>query len=136
MPSLNYLGVLVSAIVVFALGALWYSPMLFARQWVAAHGYTPEQMAEMRAGMGKAYGVTFLCYLVLAAVMNILVNRMLIGTALGGVKLGTIIWLGFAATIGLTGNVFSGKRLAVYAIDTSYQLVYLIVVGVILAIWR
>jgi hypothetical protein len=61
---------------------------------------------------------------------------MLIGTALGGVKLGTIIWLGFAATIGLTGNVFSGKRLAVYAIDTSYQLVYLIVVGVILAIWR
>lgn len=34
----------------------------------------------MKQGMGKAYGITFGCYLVLAAVMNILINRMLIGT--------------------------------------------------------
>jgi hypothetical protein len=136
MPSIYYLGVLVSAIVVFAIGALWYSPMLFGRQWVAAHGFTPEKMAEMKQGMGKAYGITFGCYLVLAAVMNILINRMLIGTAVGGVKLGAIIWLGFAATIGLTANVFSEKRFAVYAIDTAYQLVYLIAVAVILAVWR
>lgn len=55
---------------------------------------------------------------------------------MGGVKLGAIIWLGFAATIGLTANVFSEKRFAVYAIDTTYQLVYLIAVAVILAVWR
>ena len=136
MPSINYLGVVVSAIVIFAIGALWYSPMLFGRQWIAAHGYTPEKLAEMRQGMGKAYGITFVCYLVLAAVMNILINRMLIATALGGVKLGAIIWLGFAATIGLTANVFSEKRFAVYLIDTTYQLMYLIAVAVVLAVWR
>jgi hypothetical protein len=136
MPSINYLGVVVSAIVIFAIGALWYSPMLFGRQWIAAHGYTPEKLAEMRLGMGKAYGITFVCYLVLAAVMNILINRMLIATALGGVKLGAIIWLGFAATIGLTANVFSEKRFAVYLIDSSYQLMYLIAVAVVLAVWR
>jgi hypothetical protein len=110
--------------------------MLFGRQWIAAHGYTPEKLAEMRQGMGKAYGITFVCYLVLAAVMNILINRMLIATALGGVKLGAIIWLGFAATIGLTANVFSEKRFAVYLIDTTYQLMYLIAVAVVLAVWR
>ena len=136
MPAINYLGVLASAIVIFAIGALWYSPMLFGRLWVAAHGYTPERIAEMRKGMGKAYGITFVCYVVLAAVMSVLLNRMFIHTALGGLKLGAIIWLGFAATIGLTANVFSEKRFAVYAIDTAYQLVYLVAVAVILAVWR
>ena len=54
MPAINYLGVLASAIMIFAIGALWYSPMLFGRLWVTAHGYTPEKIAEMRKGMGKA----------------------------------------------------------------------------------
>ena len=68
--------------------------------------------------------------------MSVLLNRMFIHTALGGLKLGAIIWLGFAASIGLTANVFSEKVFAVYAIDTAYQLVYLVAVAVILAVWR
>jgi hypothetical protein len=55
---------------------------------------------------------------------------------IGGVKLGALCWLGFAATIGLTSQVFSNKRFAVYVIDVAYQLVYLVLMGWILAIWR
>lgn len=136
MPSINYLAVLVSAIAVFAIGALWYSQLLLGKQWARAHGYPPEKVEQMRKGAGRAYLVTFLCYVVMAAVMAVLIGECGIATTLGGVKLGGAAWLGFAATIGLTANMYSEKPLATYLIDAAYQLIYLLVMGVILVNWR
>jgi hypothetical protein len=138
MPSfsINYPAVVVAAVAAFVIGMVWYSPVLFARQWMAAQGYTPEKMAAMRQGMAKTYAVSFLCFLVTAWVMAVLTDRLGVGTPLGGVKLGGLVWLGFAATIGLMANLYSDKPRAAYFIDAGYQLVYLVVTGVILAVWR
>jgi Protein of unknown function (DUF1761) len=136
LPPIHILPVVVSAVAVFVIGALWYSPILFGKQWVKAHGHTPEKLQAMRASMGRAYGVSFLCYLVMAAAMSILIGRMGIFLPIGGVKLGAVIGFGFAATIGLTANMFSEKPLAAYLIDAGYQIVYLMVMGVILTVWR
>ncbi len=38
LADVNLLAVGVATLLAFALGALWYSPVLFARQWTAAHG--------------------------------------------------------------------------------------------------
>jgi hypothetical protein len=134
LSDLNYLAILVTAVVIFAIGALWYT-VLFGKQWLAAHGYTPEQLEGMKQGMGRTYGISFLCYLVLAAVMQLLIVRMEITEAIGGVKLGLTCWLGFVATIGLTANLYSNKRFSTYLIDAGYQLVFMVVAGVILAVW-
>src|SRR3989442_1721528 len=50
MPTanINILAVLVAAVLTFVLGAVWYSPVLFAKQWMAAQGYTPEKLEEMK----------------------------------------------------------------------------------------
>lgn len=136
MPTINYLAVVVSAVAVFVIGMLWYSPALFARQWVAAQGYSPEKLQSMKQGMGQKYAVAFVCYVVMGVVMSILIGRMGIAGAMGGVKIGGATWLGFAATIGLTANRFSDKPFAAYVIDAGYQLVYMVAMGVILATWR
>ena len=135
MPPINYLAVVVSAVTVFVIGMLWYTA-LFGRQWVAAHGYTPEQLETMKRGMGRAYAVSFVCYLVMGVVMAVLIGRMNIAGVLGGVKIGGATWLGFVATIGLTANLYSNKSFAAYVIDAGYQLVFMLVMGVILAVWR
>src|SRR3954452_25020352 len=44
IPEVNYLAVLAAAIVIFVLGGLWYSPVLFAKRWIALQGKTEEQM--------------------------------------------------------------------------------------------
>jgi hypothetical protein len=134
--EVNLLAVLVAAIAVFVIGGLWYSPLLFGKAWMRAHGHTPEKMEAMRAGVGRAYGLSFLCYLVMAVVMAVLIGATDTVTALGGVRLGALCWLGFAATIGLIANLFSDKPLATYLLDAGYQLVYLTVMGAILASWR
>lgn len=135
MPSVNYLAVIVSALAAFMLGALWYSPALFARQWTAVHGYTPEKLEAMKQGMAKTYAMSFVCFLVTAWVMAVLTERVGVGSLMGGVRLGGLTWLGFAATIGLTANLYSDKPLLAWVIDAGYQLVYMIVMGVILAVW-
>ena len=43
-PAINYLAVLVAAIVIFVLGGLWYSPLLFAKRWTALQNRTEEQI--------------------------------------------------------------------------------------------
>jgi len=44
--QVNYVAVLVCAVVTFLLGGLWYSPVLFAKRWVALVGLTEEQMKK------------------------------------------------------------------------------------------
>ncbi len=134
LSDLNYLAILVTAVVIFAIGALWYT-VLFGKQWMAAHAYTPEQLEGMKTRMGMTYGLSFVAYLVLAAVMAVLVILLGIDTAVAGAKLGVLCWLGFVATIGLTANLYSNKTFATYLIDAAYQLVFMVVAGVILAVW-
>ena len=136
VTQINFLAVLVAGLSPFALGALWYSPVGFGKLWARSHGYDNEKMKEMQASAGRAYGVSLLCYLFMALVLSILVALVGVATFIQGMWLGTLVWAGFALTIGLTGNMFSDKPLATFLIDAGYQLVYLNIMGGILAAWR
>lgn len=129
------LVVVVAAVVAFLIGGLWYSPLLFAKAWVAAHGHTPEKVAQMKAEAPKAYAISFACFLVMAAVLTMLLLHLGVMTWRQGAFWAAHIWLGFAATIGLMANVYSDKKFSVFLIDAGYQLVYLVVMGAIIGGW-
>lgn len=133
---INILAVLVAAIATFAIGALWYSPFLFGKQWIALNGMTPDKVEAMRKGAAKAYGISFLCYVVLAAVFAVLIRMIHLQTVLGGAKMGGMLWAGFVATLGLTAALYSGRSLKAFALDAGYQLVFMVVMGLILAAFR
>lgn len=132
----SLLAIVAVTFLTFLLGALWYSPLLFGRLWVRAHGYTPEKLVEMRTGAARAYGVSLVCYAVMAVCLAVLIEQLGIHSAPAGARLGALCWLGFVATIGLTANMFSEKPLSTYLIDAGFQLVYLIAMSVLLALWR
>lgn len=132
--DVNVLAVLAAAVATMALGAIWYGP-LFGRQWMSAHGYTPERLAEMKQGMGKAYGLSFVCYLVMATVLSILIARAGDGGVAGGLSIAAYCWVGFAATVGLTSYLFSDRKVASYLLDAGYQLAYMLAMGAILGAW-
>jgi hypothetical protein len=129
---INYVAVVVAAIVVFAIGFFWYSPLLFQVAWIQAHGYTQDQLDGMKTSMGRTYGLSFICILVMGVVLSILLGRTGTSTARGGATLGALVWLGFAATIGFMASLYTGAPVALYLIDAGYQLVYLIAMGAIL----
>ena len=133
---INFLAVIVAAVVTFGIGALWYSPLLFGKQWMEFNAVSAEKAEAMRKNALKMYGITFVGYLMMAAMFAILLRMTHIDRLVGGAKLGFLLWLGFVATVGLTGSLYGGRSMKAYALDAGYQLVFLVVMGVLLMVWR
>jgi hypothetical protein len=137
--GMNFGAIVVSAIVAFMLGGLWYSPILFAKPWALAHGYDlndKAKMDEMRKGAAAKYAAAFLVSLIAALILSRLFFRLGVVDVARGVKIGIAVWLGFVATVQLTATLFGGKKMKLFFIDTGYQLVCYIIMGAILAGWR
>jgi hypothetical protein len=128
--------ILVAALVAFLIGALWYSPVLFAKAWVRANGFTPERLAAMQANAGRAYAGSFVAFVVMAAVLGLLLRHLGADSTADGAAWGFHAWLGFALPIGFTANLYSDKPAAAFLIDAGYQLVYMTVMGAILGAWQ
>jgi uncharacterized protein DUF1761 len=136
MPTVNYVAVLVSAIVIFLLGGLWYSPLLFAKPWMALQGKTREQLEAGGGAAPMMYVQVFLSGLATSFVMALIIGRLNSYEALTGVKLSILCWAGFAAPTSYGTALFSMKPRALWMIDTAFNLVSFVVAGIILAMWR
>ncbi len=130
MPEVNYIAVLVAAIAAFALGGLWYSPLLFAKAWQRESGVTDEQMQG--ANMTMIFGLTFvLCLLASLVFAFFLGPRPAIGLATGaGVSAG-IFWV--ASSFGIN-YLFERKSLKLFLINGGYHAVQFTVIGVVLSL--
>lgn len=137
--GVNLWSVLVAAIATMVLGFLWYSPILFARPWMLAMGYDPDDKAkikEMQKSAGKSYALSFLASLVSAFVLGKIINAATVDTALYGMKIGFAVWLGFVTTVQLTAKLFAKESTRLYLINTGYQLACYLAMGAIIGVWR
>jgi uncharacterized protein DUF1761 len=135
----NLLAVLVCAISTMVVGFLWYSPFLFAKPWMREMGYDPNDKAktqEMRKSAGPAYAGSFIASLVAAFILAKVIGLRPFDGALYGMKIGLGVWLGFVATVQLTGALFMKNSMKLFTINTGYQLVCYVVMGAILAVWK
>jgi hypothetical protein len=136
---LNWLGVVVAAISTMVVGFLWYSPILFANAWMREMGHDPNDKAkiqEMQKTAGLAYTGSFLASLVSASTLALLLHWLRAEGLPIGLMVGFHVWLGFVATVQLTGVLFMKQSMKLFAINTGYQLVCYLVMGAILAVWR
>ena len=138
LMSVNLWAVLAAAVVAMVIGFLWYSPLLFARPWMMAMGYSPDdkdKVSEMRKSAGRLYGITLLTNLLSAFVLGKIIYHLAIGSALYGMKAGLAVWAGFVMTVQLTDKLFSQRPLNLLLINTGYQLVSYLAMGAILGVW-
>ena len=136
LPIVNNAAVLVSGVVIFVLGGLWYSPLLFAKRWVALIG---KSEGELKANAGSAplsYIFVFVCGVVTAWLMALVVGNFSPSSALDGAIIGAMCWLGFAGATSFGTSLFSGKPKSLWLIDSGFNLVSFVLAGVILATWR
>jgi hypothetical protein len=120
--------ILVAAVVWFIIGAVWYSPVLFAKPWRAALG---KQNEEMKMSAGPMI-TTFLAQLLMVVVLAWFANATGVPTVLRGAYLGFKIWL-FVALAMVINSSFQGGNRKLLGIDAGYHLVGLVVAGAILA---
>jgi Protein of unknown function (DUF1761) len=138
LMCVNLWAVLGAAVAAMAIGFLWYSPFLFAKPWMVAMGYDPEdkaKVAEMRKSAGLLYGISFLASLITAFILGKIIYNFTIDTALYGMKVGFAAWLGFVMTVQLTDKLFGKRPMKLFLINTGYQLVCYLAMGAILGEW-
>lgn len=136
LENLNWIAVIVSAVVYFVLGAVWYSPLLFANQFLKYRGLTKEQIQSSGGGNPVEYLFVLVTNLVLAFVVAIIVRLAGAATFVDGAAVGLMLVLGIAAISTLTYTIFSGPHRGLWVIYTGYQAVGFVIMRVILALWR
>lgn len=132
--ELNYLAIIVCGVILWLLGAVWYSPALFAKPWMAIIGINKDATkgSSMIAGMIAS----FICDLVLAFILAHFVIWTQAATFGWGAVVGFIVWTGFIAAPNLPQGIYEGRPFKLFAINSGYWLVGLLIVGGVLAIWR
>jgi hypothetical protein len=137
LSAINWLPVIVGTIIYFGLGAVWYSPMLFARPWQRSIGWDPESRPpEQRV---TTYLVPLIAYLVMAIATAMIAAATGTDTFGEGVVLGLSVGIGFAAMHSLVDATFDPNRpqpWTWFAITASYNLIGLLIVAILVAVWR
>lgn len=135
MQQARLVAVVVAAVFSMVLGFFWYSPTLFGKQWKRLMGLTEQKLEAAKKEMGKVYTISFIGALVMGYVLGMVVKLAYSMTPVGGMKVGFGVWLGFVAPVQMTEVLFGGKKWNLYYINTGYQLVSLMIMGAILAVW-
>lgn len=134
LTGINFLAVIVSTLVYFVLGALWYSPLLFDKQFMRFRGATREQlMAEPPI----KYLYALLSDLLSALVLAIIINLVKPAGVVDGIFVGVVMAVGLVASGTLKFSIFSiGPSKGLWAVFAGYVIVGFAVMGAILTLWR
>lgn len=134
MPSVevDLIAVLVAAVINMVVGAVWYSSAMFAKEWTKLTGV---KAADMGKDAGSAYALTTVGALAQAWIMAHFVYWANATTVSEGAVVGFMLWLGFVAITQGVNTIFAGGRKKLWAINTGYFLVVLVVNGALLASW-
>lgn len=137
--SVNYLAILVGAVMSMVIGAIWYGP-LFGKKWMEIIGVSTQD-PEANKKMQKAYMPMYVVQFVLT-LFQVLVLAHLIAdtTKVGGTERAVWIWAAFVIPT-LAGAVMwtnePGKNKWVrFLIQGGYQLTIFIVFGLLLQYWK
>lgn len=135
--SLDYFHVLIVALLGFALGWLWYSPVLFAKVWMKEMRLTEAMMREAAEdGMARffiqAFFFTFVSTFGLAAILNAHRPTWWGGGALVGAFIGLCIVGARLANAG----IWEQRSFKLLAITIGHEVTVFAIQGAILAIWR
>jgi Protein of unknown function (DUF1761) len=132
--SFNHLAILTSALILWFLGAAWYSPALFAKPWMAMLGIGKGETkrAALYAGMVASFIGDLLVAFILAHFI-IWSGTVSFGR---GALISFIVWIGFFAAPNLPQGIYEGRPFRLFAINNGYWLVGLLIVGGLLGAWR
>ena len=128
----NIPAVIVAALLSFAIGGAWYSPILFAKAWMREAGITEERAAQAR--MGQVFGLAGVASLVMAFNLAAFIG------AKASLSFG--FFAGFATGLGWVAMslgviyLFEQRSLKLWLINSGYQIVAYTVMGAVIGAWH
>jgi hypothetical protein len=135
-PYINVWAVLVAALAFWALGALWYSPVLFSKRWQKEVGLKEEDIKG--TNMALVFGGSFLLMLLMVWALNFVINshKSEDVSLLHGLYYGVFTGFFFCMlTMGIN-YLYQRRSIVLWLIDGFYVILGLGIAGMILGAWR
>ncbi len=128
----NFAAVFVAALMGFAVGGLWYSPLMFANAWMKEAGISEEQTRN--APMARIFGLAALASLVMAFNLAAFIGAK--ASLAFGLFAGAAAGIGWVAmSLGVI-YLFEQRSLKLWLINGGYQVVSYTLMGGLLGLWK
>lgn len=137
IAEVNYLAVLIAAVVAWIFGAVWY--MTLSKAWVAALGKTFDQLKAEGEGRSRAANAfPFILSFVAEFIMATMLYGVMTHTGLFGLRAGLIsgalIWFGFVITTLAVNNAYPMRKAMLTVIDGAHWLGVLLIMGAVIGV--
>jgi hypothetical protein len=130
----NYLAVLIAALVYYVIGAIWYSRFLFGNRWMKHHENeipVEPQQKHILCCIGSYVG-EFIISLVLAYVLALFIELSQAEEVVEGVIVAIWVWIGFIATTHFSAVLWGRKTVKSFFIHAVFMLLGLIAMGAVI----
>jgi hypothetical protein len=132
---IHWFAVLVAAAAYFALGAIWYSKILFAKKWLALTGINPTDPNATK-GMAGIMVSSFITIFIACVGLAILAVYLPLSGAVHGIKLGALTGTCFGITAISNSYLYEKRPAGLHLINGGYTLAGNIIAAIIICVWQ
>lgn len=128
----NFLAIVAGALVNMVIGALWYSPLLFARKW--------EQLTNVDMSKANSPALAMVAMLVMSVLtafaLFAVVSYSGASNAVQGALIGVLVAGGFIATNHVNLVAFEQRPIQLFVLNNANTVLSMALQGAIFAVWR
>ncbi|MDD8017381.1 MAG: DUF1761 domain-containing protein [Bacteroidota bacterium] len=132
--SSHFIPILISTIICFALGSLWYSQALFGKKWMELIGKDFSKIPPVHSL--KNYTGVFFVLLLFNFIMSIFIDLTDSVGMTQGIITGIGFWIGFSAATVAINFLFEERPRILFFITVGYALVIFVISGALFGMWR
>lgn len=132
ISTINWMAVIVAAISTFMLGGLWYSPILFGKQWTKENNLNE---ADLKKGTARIFGFSFLWSFIMSFNLAMFLNDKNT-TPSWGVIAGFLAGFGWITMAIFIIGLFERKSTKYMLINAGYMTISFLIMGFIIGVWR
>ena len=128
---INWLAVVVVAIIYFLIHFFWYFPFAFGNMWLKLVGKEGEPKSKIIRDTIIMIPTSFITVLMIEVIMDFTTMNDMASTLV----ISILLWVGFVATIGINQNNFNDRGVKLFLLEYGFYLIGFIIAGLILAVW-
>lgn len=128
---INWLAVIVVAIIYFLIHFFWYFPFVFGNIWLKLVGKESEPKSKIIRDSIIMIPTSFVTVLMIEVIMDLTAMNDIVSALI----ISMLLWVGFVATIAINQNNFNDRGVKLFLLEYGFYLIGFIIAGLILAVW-
>lgn len=133
ISTLNWLAIVSATLAFYAIGALWYSPVLFGNIWMKEVNMTKDDAKNVN--MVKIFTLTFFLSFIMVLNLAFFLNDPAVDAGMGAMY-GFLTGFGWVAMALILTGLYEQRSWRYMAIHAGYMVIGFTTSGVILGAWK